>query len=120
MEKILSYLAMAGIPFSAFQIARKASGYAGASSYTTGLSTFGGPYGMNGGVMSLLLMSIASGQLTEQAVSTIFTMVIKELCDEGESQEELFAKIDKYPVSKGLKLKLKETVRQYNALSITK
>lgn len=118
MEKVLSKFAAVSIPFSVFELARKASGHKGGPSYTTALSSFGGPLGMKGGIIALGIIGTAASFVTEQTVSTILNSVVKQLCIEGETQEEIFAKIEKYPVSKELKLKLKETVRQYNVRSI--
>ena len=73
---------------------------------------------MKGGIIALGIIGTTAGYITEQTVSLILNSVVKQLCTEGETQEEIFAKIEKYPVSKELKLKLKETVRQYNIQSI--
>jgi hypothetical protein len=118
MEKILSTAATITIPFGAFQLARKASGHNGGPSYTTALSSFGGPFGMKGGIVTLMVIGKAAGFITEKSIEVILNSVVKQLCSEGESQEEIFAKIDKYPVSRDLKLKLKDTVQQYNFCSI--
>lgn len=118
MEKILSKVVTVGVPYGVLQFVRKASGHKGGASFTTGLSSLGGRWGMNGGIFALGLVGVTAGYITEQTTYALLNGVVKQLCVEGESQEEVFAKIDKYPVSKELKLKLKETVRQYNSLSI--
>jgi len=56
--------------------------------------------------------------IVEKTIGTILNNTVKQLCFEGESQEKIFSVIDKYPVSKELKLELKETVRQYSFLAI--
>lgn len=117
MEKILSTAATITIPFGAFQLARKASGHNGGPSYTTALSSFGGPFGMKGGIVTLMIIGKAAGFITEKSIEVILNSVVKQLCSEGESQEDIFAKIDKYPVSRDLKLKLKDTAQQYNLCS---
>ena len=73
---------------------------------------------MKGGLVTLGLVSIATDLVFEQAIDLILKGVVKQLCREGESQEEIFSKIDEYPVSVELKLKLKEVVRQYSFCSI--
>lgn len=118
MEKILSKVAAVGVPYGVFQFVRKASGHKGAASFTTGLSSLGGRWGMKGGIVTLSLVGVAVGYIAEQAPYALLNSVVKQLCIEGESQEEIFDKIEKYPVSKDLKLKLKETVRKYNSLSV--
>ncbi len=119
MEKFMSKIAAVSVQFGAFQLARKASGHKGAPSYTTALSSFGGRFGMSGGIVVLGLVGTATDFVTEKSTAAILNRVVKQLCIEGESQEEIFAKIDKYPVSKDLKLKLKDTVCQYSSYSTT-
>lgn len=117
MEKILSKLAAVGIPFGVVQLSCKASGHKGGAALTTGLSSLGKSFGMKGGIVALLTIGASVDFLTERSIGAILNGVVKQLCIEGESQDEIYAKIQKYPVSNELKLKLKETVRQYNALS---
>lgn len=118
MEKILSKIAALGVSCGVFQLACKASGHKGSAAFTTGLSSLGKSWGMKGGLVALGIIGLTADVITEQAIDAILNVVVKQLCVEGESQEEIFAKIEKYPVSNELKLKLKETVRQYNSLSI--
>lgn len=118
MEKVFSKVVALCVPYNMLQIACKASGHKGGAALTSGLSPLGRSFGMMGGCVTLGIVGIATDVLTEKIIDMILIGVVKQLCSEGESQEEIFFKIDKYPVSNELKLKLKEAVRQYNLTAI--
>lgn len=117
MEKIISKISAVVIPCIALNLSCKASEHKGGAAITTALSSLGGSGGMKGGLAVLSAVGVLSGIATEYVVDKIFIRTVRQLCIEGESQEKIFAKIERYPVSKELKLRLKETVRQYNELS---
>lgn len=118
MEKILSKVAAVSVTGSVFQIACKGSKHTGCAAFTSGLSSLGGAFGMKGGLVTLGLVGIATDLVFEQAIDLILKGVVKQLYREGESLEEICSKIDEYPVSIELKLKLKETVSQYSSCTI--
>ena len=118
MEKFFSKVAAFGVTSGVFQIACKASKHHGCAAFTSGLKSLGGPLGMKGGLMTLGLVGIATEAISEQTVDLILKGVVKQLCREGESQEEIFSKIDEYHVSSELKDKLKNVVRQNSCCSI--
>lgn len=120
MEKIFSKAAAIAIPYSILGIACKASGHNGGAALTSGFRSLGGTFGMKGGLVTLGTIGLAAEFVTEKTIGIVLNNAVKNLCFEGESQETIFSKIDKYPISKELKLKLKETVRQYSVLSSQK
>ena len=48
--------------------------------------------------------------ITEFGFAAIFNAVVKELYKRGETKESIIEKIEKYPVSNGLKVKLYESL----------
>lgn len=110
MDKIVSKIAALGVPGLVFLFAVGATGLAGAASITTALAALG-PGGMIGGIATLGIMGLISEAIAEYGFDAIFKAVVIELYKRGEDSESLFIKIDKYPVSKGLKLKLKEKIK---------
>lgn len=54
------------------------------------------------------MIGLLSEGLTEFGFDAIFTAVVKELYKKGETKESIIRKVEKYPVSKSLKRKLKE------------
>lgn len=118
MEKIVSKFAAIGVTGSVFELACKASKHTGCAAFTSGLGSLGGTRGMKGGLATLGLLYITTDLFFEQVIDFTLKGVVKQLCREGESQEEIFSKIDEYPVSTEKKLKLKEVVRQYCFYSI--
>ena len=110
MDKIVSKIAALGVPGLVFLFAVGATGLVGAASITTALAALG-PGGMIGGIATLGIMGLISEAITEYGFDAIFKAVVVELYKRGEDSKSLFMKIDKYPVSTELKLKLKEKIK---------
>ncbi len=109
MVHIISVLLAEGIPASILKLAAEATGLKGGAKLTTALSAIG-PGGMYGGIMTLSLIQLSSYFISEFSIEHIYLCVIEELCKSDISYEELMDKIDKFHISSGLKLKLKEKV----------
>ncbi len=105
MDKIISNIVAMGVPGLVLIIAIEATGYAGAAAITAALAGLG-PGGMLGGIGILFATCLISKALSEYGFQAIFTGVIKELEKRGETHKTLIQKIERYPVSQSLKLKL--------------
>ena len=114
MNKIVSKIAALGVPGLIFMVALSATGLAGGAAITAALAALG-PGGMIGGIATLGIIGLISEAITEYGFDTIFSAVVNELYKRGETIESLLKKIDKYPVSKSLKSKLKEKLRSLNS-----
>lgn len=111
MERIVSKIAALGVPGLVLVVAINASGYVGGAAIVTALSALG-PGGIIGGIVTLGLISLIAQALTEFGMDAIFSAVVKELIKKGETKESILNKIEKYPVSKSLKRKLREQVNK--------
>ena len=109
MDKVVSKVAALGVPGLILVIAMSATGLAGAAAITTALAALG-PGGMLGGVAFLGVAGILSDALTKYGVDAIFSAVVAELYKRGETKESILQKVNKYPVSKDLKRKLREKI----------
>ena len=107
MEKIVSKVAGLSVPGLVLVVAISATGYAGGAAISTALSAIG-PGGMLAGIATLGVIGLLSEGLTEFGFDAIFTAVVKELYKRGETKASILRKIEKYPVSKSLKRKLRE------------
>ena len=107
MEKIISKVAALGIPGLILMVAMSATGLSGAAALTAALASLG-PGGMIGGIALLGVAGLIAQGLTEFGFDAIFSGVVKELYRRGETKDTILSKIEKYPVSKSLKRKLKE------------
>ena len=114
MDKIVSKIAALGVPGLIFMVALSATGLTGGAAITAALAALG-PGGMIGGIATLGIIGLISEAITEYGFDTIFSAVVNELYKGGETIESLLKKIDKYPVSKSLKSKLKEKLRSLNS-----
>lgn len=109
MDKIVGKIAALGVLGLVLMIAISATGLAGGAAITAALAALG-PGGMIGGIITLGTIGLVSEAITEYGFDVIFKAVVKELYKRGETKESLLIKIKKYPVSKGLKLKLIEAL----------
>lgn len=107
MEKVVSKIAALGVPGLILLTAISATGLSGAAAITSALAALG-PFGMLGGIATLGVIGLLSQGIVEFGVDVIFVAVVKELYKKGECKDSILRKINKYPVSKSLKRKLKE------------
>lgn len=105
LEEIVAKLAAIGVPSLMFIMAVGATGLAGAAAITAALASLG-PGGIVGGIAFLGVSGLIADAITRYGVDALLTGVVKQLYKDGETKESIKIKIDKYPVSKGLKLKL--------------
>lgn len=107
MEKIAGKIAALGIPGLVLIVVMSATGLAGGAAITTALAALG-PFGILGGIATLGVIALVSEAITNYGVDALFIAVVKELYKKGECKESILSKIDKYPISKSLKRKLRE------------
>ena len=111
MERIVSKIAALGVPGLILITAIGATGLAGGAAITTALAAIG-PGGMIGGIVTLGVIGLISEGITEYGFDAIFNAVVKELYKRGETKNSILKKIEKYPVSKQLKRKLRDSLNE--------
>lgn len=116
LDEIAAKIAGIGVPALILVMAIGATGYVGAAAVTTALAALG-PGGMVGGVVTLLASGTIVSAVTKYGIDSVFNAVVKELLKKGETKQDIINKIQKYPISKSLKLKLKEMVENYHSPS---
>lgn len=109
MDKVVGKIAALGIPGLILLTAIGATGLAGGAAITAALAALG-PGGMIGGIVTLGVIGLISEGVAEFGFDAISDAVVKELYKRGETKKSILKKIDKYPVSKGLKRKLRESL----------
>ena len=72
---------------------------------------------MVGGVITLLASGTIVSAVTKYGIDSVFNAVVKELLKKGETKQDIINKIQKYPISKSQKLKMKEMVENYYSSS---
>lgn len=111
-DKAISKIAALGVPGLIFVVAVGATGFSGAAAITAALAALG-PGGIVGGIAFLGVAGIITSVVAEKGIDYVFNSVIAELYASGETKETILAKIDKYHISKSLKLKLIDKVNSY-------
>ena len=111
VRKLIEKLAALGVPALILVIVMGTTGLTGAAAITAGLAALG-PFGIIGGIATLGVISLLSQGLAEYGFDVIFTELVKEFYRRGETKESIYEKINKYPISKSLKRKLKEELEK--------
>lgn len=110
LDGLAKKIAGLGVPGLVLMIAVSATGYTGAAAVTTALAALGGPFGMIGGVGTLGLTGLISDGIAEYGIGTILDAVLNRLVKEGHTQEVMIRTVEGYPISEGLKLRLKKRI----------
>ena len=106
MDRIVGIIAGLGIPGLVLLVAMGVSGWAGAAAITAGLASLGGPLGMLGGIALLGVLTLISRGIARFGFETLFKAVLTRLKEQGHTNDEIISKIQSYPISKELKMKL--------------
>ncbi|MEM9009274.1 MAG: hypothetical protein AAGE59_37955 [Cyanobacteria bacterium P01_F01_bin.86] len=108
MDQIVDKIAALGVPGLVLLVAMAVTGWAGAAAITAALAMLGGPFGMLGGIAVLGLLGLISRGLTEYGFEKIFQAVVDELRKKGKSTSDIEREVSSYPISRDLKLKVKD------------
>jgi hypothetical protein len=112
MDKIVDKIAALGVPGLVLLVAMGVSGWAGAAAITTALAMLGGPFGMLGGIAVLGILTLISQAIAEYGFEKLFQAVIDELLKKGKSKIEIGREVMSYPISKQLKIKIVDYLRE--------
>ena len=114
MDELVKKLAGFGIPAVILLVAMSATGLAGAAALTAALAALG-PFGMLGGIGFLAFIGFSADKIAEFGYEKITECVIKEQL-KNISAEEMINKVRRYPVTKGMKLKVIDFIKESSNL----
>lgn len=106
MDEIVDKIAALGVPALVLIVAMSASGWAGAAAITAALAGLGGPLGMLGGVALLVVLALISKALATWGFERVFVATMKRLRRKGITKKDIRRKMQSYPISRGMKLKV--------------
>lgn len=112
LDEVAGKIAGLGIPGLILIIAVSASTLTGAAAVTSVLAALG-PFGMGGGVITLGFVAVISDALTRFGLEKLLHAVLKQLAEDGHTRREILRTIEDYPISEGMKLKLKKHINRY-------
>ena len=112
MDELVKKLAGFGIPAIILLVAMGATGLVGAPALTAALAAWG-PFGMIGGIALLGVIGLSADKIAEFGYEKITVLVIKEQL-KTLSKENMIQKVSKYPISKGMKLKIIDYIEHAN------
>lgn len=110
IDKVAERIAGFGIPGLVLLVAMSVSGWAGGAAIVTALATLGGPFGMLGGIALLGVLVFIASAIPKFGFWEIFKRVLDNLKEQGKTTEEILQEIERYPIAKELKLKLRDYI----------
>ncbi|MGB2927239.1 MAG: hypothetical protein WBB82_18210 [Limnothrix sp.] len=107
MDEVVRKLAGIGFPAVILLITMATTGLAGAAAVTTALAMLG-PGGMVGGIVLLGIIGLAADSLSKYGLEALLKGIYQEREHKGEDKQKLLREINRLPISKELKLILKD------------
>lgn len=112
LDKGAEILAGLGVPGLVLVFVMAASPWFGAAAITAALAAIG-PFGMLGGIATLLVLAFIASHLAEFGFEQVFQAVLIKLKADGKTEKDILQTINGYPISKELKGKLREFIEKY-------
>ena len=112
MDSIVNKIVALGVPGLVLFVTMGIVGWSGAVAITTSLALLGGPIGMLGGIGLLVLLGLISHAIAEYGMERIYRAVLAGLREKGLTKQDILNTIEGYLITRGLKAKLKEYIRQ--------
>ena len=113
MDKIIDKIVALGVPGLILLVALNVVGFAGAAAITTALAVLGGPIGMLGGIALLGVLGLIAKAISDYGFEHIYRGVVIRMKEQGYSLEQILRKIDGLLISRDLKAKLKDFIRDH-------
>lgn len=113
LDKLIVRIIALGVPGLVLVAAIAFTGLAGAAAIVAALAMLGGPLGMVGGIFVMGLLVLLGQAVAEYGFETVFCRVLHGLKANGETKDQILKKIESYPISLELKLKLRLYVEKF-------
>ena len=113
LDKGAEILAGLGVPGLVLVFVMAASPLLGAAAITAALAAIG-PFGMLGGIATLLVLAFIASHLAQYGFEQVFQAVLIKLKEDGKTEKDILQTINGYPISKELKGKLREFIEKYS------
>ncbi len=113
MDKVVDKIVALGVPGLILLVALNVVGFAGAAAITTALAVLGGPIGMLGGIALLGVLGLIAKAISDYGFERIYRRVVIRMKEQGYTLEQILRKIDGLLISRDLKAKLKDFIRNH-------
>ena len=111
INEVVEKVAGLGVPGLVLLVAVASTGLSGEAAIVAALATLGGPFGMFAGIGTVVVSGFIAAAISKFGFEEIFKRVLKKLKEQGKTKEDILQKIDRYPIARGLKLKLKDYIK---------
>lgn len=109
LDKVAEIIAGLKVPGLVLVFVMAASPWFGAAAITAALAAIG-PFGMLGGIATLLVLAFIARYLAQYGFERVFQAVLSKLKADGKTKMDILQTINGYPISKELKRKLREFI----------
>lgn len=107
LDKFFYRIASFGVPGLIFMMLIAISPYAGAAAITWALALLGGPFGMIGGLVTLIVIApTISEYVAKHGTEKLVKGVVNKLVEKGTSKQEIGRQLQSFPLSSELKSKI--------------
>lgn len=110
MDEVFRKVAALGLPGVLLAITIATTGFAGGAALTTALAALGGPFGMLGGIALLGIGGLVADAVAKVGIDNFLVNVYCQR-RQNEPHSKLLAEIDRLPISRDLKNRLRLVVR---------
>ena len=111
IDDLVGQIAGLGIPGLVFIVAMMLNPFYGGAAIVTALAALGGPFGMLVGIGTVVVLGFIAAAISKFGFEEIFKGVLRKLKEQGKTKEEILKEINSYPISKKLKLKLRDEIK---------
>ena len=110
IDEVVEKISGLGIPGLVLLMAISSSGLTGGAAIVAALAFLGGPLGMLGGIGALGVLAFIAAALSKFGFNNLFKTVLNQLKEQGKTKEEILQEIDRYPIARGLRLRLRDYI----------
>lgn len=112
MDELLKKIASLGSLGIVLIVAIGNTGLVGAAAITAALASLGGPFGMIGGIFALGTIGLITHTVSEYGLEEVIKAVVRTQ-RKTKSSQTIIREINRYPITKGLKLKIIDYINKY-------
>jgi hypothetical protein len=113
LDRAVAAIVGLGVPGLVLVVTIAVVGPAGGAAIVAALAALGGPFGMLGGITLLGVLVLACRAIAKYGIDEVFVRVLNGLIETGLTRQDIVAKVERYPISAGLKRKLRELTEKH-------
>jgi hypothetical protein len=106
MKRVIEKIAALGAPGLILLVVMSTNSLAGGAAITAALAFLGGPFGMLGGIGTLIIISLTADSLAKHGLEKIFAESVNKMIEDGKSKDDIKKDLKNFPIPSGTKDKI--------------